>query len=408
MSQRPAGIVNYDLFRAEAGQLNPAAVSQAFQWIAGSGPFPHPQSVHYDLTLRCTARCIHCYQWSWPSTDELSLGQIHQLLAVLGGWGVKTMTLGGGNPLLHPEFPGVLFAARANGIASGIISEGLGTLPSQWANSIVECASWIRLSLDGPNATIHDRIRNAPGLFERVVADVSALRAVSPKFPIALNCVIQKENLHHLEDMIRLAEAIGATAVLFKLAHGRDPAGRYLLDEAQCKHLLDWVTRAENSTYRVATNLSHFATLLRDVYLPRDIAVGRPVRSYYVKNSARCFVPFFFLICDSRGNAYPCDYLQADTRPWTQPFTVLRNEFCLGNLLNDAEGVRARLETLMETRIHRLPGNGFDECGSCTRFCQINAFFSKLLEDLGTTDPTAVALREFMPPFDRSKGEPFL
>ena len=408
MGQRPAGMVNYDLLRAAADQFTLEAVSQAFQWIAGKGAFPYPQSVHFDLTLRCTARCTHCYQWSWPATAELGLDQIRHLMSIFGRWGVKTITLGGGNPLLHPEFPSVLFAARTNGIAPGVISEGLGTLPLPWAAAIVENASWMRLSLDGPNAAVHDHIRNAPGLFERVLADVSILRSVSRDFPIAFNCVIQKKNLDHLDDMLQLAEATGATAVFFKLSHGHDPAGRYLLDERECGHLLDWVTRAHKSISGVTTNLSHLSALLQSVFHPGDIALGKPVKSYYVKNAARCFVPLFFLICDSRGNAYPCDYLQADTRPWTQPFTVLRDEFRLGNLLNDADGVRIRLESLMRTRIHGLPGSGFEECGSCTRFCQINGFFSKLFDDFGKLDPTPETLGERLPKFGRANRDLFL
>jgi hypothetical protein len=171
--------------------------------------------------------------------------------------------------------------------------------------------------------------------------------------------------------MIPLAEQLGVTAIFFKIAHGSDPRNRFLLSKADYAELLKWVQSASR-TCPIQTNLNELAGLCENTLSPEGIADGRPVRDFYLKNQIRCFVPLFFLTCDCQANAYPCDYLQADTRSWNKPFIILRDTFCLGNLLANPEQVLERLSKMF-LRIHHLPREGNDECGCCTRFCQFNA-----------------------------------
>lgn len=396
---------NQDLFRASLSEIDPEAVTKALQWLRGSGVYPYPSSIHFNLTLRCTARCVHCSQWTWPAHAELNLAELTELIRIFHSWHLKTITLGGGNPLLHDHFIPLLEMARKAEMQIGIITEGTA-MPTAMAAAIAKNASWIRFSLDGPNAEIHDSIRNSPGLFERVVADISSLQSHNSGLMIGLNCVVQKRNVGSLTEMIHLAERLGVSAVLFKLPHGEDPRGRFLLSEEEWHAFTKWVAEHSLLQTQVMTNLEELCSLIGPVFRAQDCVQGRPVRTFYKEGGIKCFTPFFFLTCDSEGNMYPCDYLQADTRMWGGESGVMRNEFCLGNVLKNSDLVMERLKTMMRSRVHDLPCGGYVECGCCTRFCQLNASLTKINDQVGEGPATAEQVRSHLVQFGgvRSKA----
>ncbi|HXJ91633.1 MAG TPA: radical SAM protein [Terriglobia bacterium] len=393
---------NQDLFRASLAEMEPEAVSKALNWLRGEAPYPYPTSVHYNITLRCTARCNHCSQWSWPAHPELTLVEINRLMELFRSWGVKTITFGGGNPLLHGYFIEALQIAHQAGMEIGIITEGVN-MSAPMIDAICDHAAWIRFSLDGPNPQIHDQIRSAPGLFATVIASISDLQRRKTGVRIGLNCVVQKRNIHCLDEMIELGERLGVTAVLFKVSHGDDPAGRFLPSHEDWEGFVQWVGRQCNLSTAVATNVSELHRLMGTVFRAHDAVRGRPVQSFYRQGDVRCFVPLFFLVCDSEANAYPCDYLQADTRAWKGRYEAMRDEFCLGNLLEDSGAVLERLSALMRHRIRNLPCSGYNECGCCTRFCQINASLTDIEARLGASAVTPDMVRDYVAQMGRAE-----
>jgi MoaA/NifB/PqqE/SkfB family radical SAM enzyme len=388
---------NQDLFRAPLGAIEVKALVQALLWLHGKVQHPPcPTSIHLDLTLRCTARCIHCKQWAWPAHSEFTVDQLNRLFDVFRSWKVKTVTLGGGNPLLHDNVALAIQMAHSAGIQVGIVSEG-AEMTDELADVICKHARWIRFSLDGPSPDIHDRIRNAPGAFDQVIKCIRKLRSHQSRVHIGLNCVVQKSNLKNLSLMIDLAESIGVDTLLFKVPHGDDRSNRFLLSSEEWDWFVKWVQKAiPGRDIGVRTNLSQLGGLLGGVFCKEDAIRGKPVHSFHVRERIRCFVPLFFLACDSEGNMYPCDYLQADTRLWNGNYGLMRNEFNLGNLLADSQQVLQNLARMLRERVHNLPASGYDECGSCTRFCQLNAVLSRVYDELAPESITEQTLATYL------------
>ena len=375
--------VNQDRLRASIDSMDRGAVANALSWARGEGAFPSPVSIHWDLTLRCTARCTHCLQWSWPDQDELTYDQLDKMFSILTRWGIGTLTLGGGNPLLYPHLARVLSLASEAGISVGMITEGGVELDEVLIKEMGRALSWIRFSLDGPRAPIHDAIRNSPGLFDMTISTIARLHHEMPALTIGINCVVQRQNMRHLSEMRKLASDLGVSVLLFKIPHGRDVQHRYVPTAAEWADIVSWVSeerlRSADTDSGPVTNLSELSELLGRSLPIADLARGRPVSSYYRSRRARCYVPLFFLVCDSRGDVYPCDYLQADTRSWRGGgYKEVRQQFCVGNIIADGDLVLERLGYLLRERVHTLPGDGYDECGSCTRFFQWNSSLTGL------------------------------
>ena len=387
-SPKPKLLNNQDLIRASAKSISPEAIAQALLWVRGEAPFPYPTSIHLDLTLRCTAHCIHCRQWTWPKHSEFSIEQLERLFSIFQTWGLHTVTFGGGNPLLHEHFCAALRIAHDNNIKFGIISEGID-MSDEMADEICKYANWMRFSLDGSTPDIHDFIRNTPGLFNKVVQSILKLQSRNSSLSLGINCIVQKNNLHCLSELIDLGSQLNLDAVLFKVPHGKDPLGHYLPTEEEWKNFVEWVHQAKDSNVgRSKTNLLQLSNLLDCVFQEEDVIKGKPVKTFYKNDLVHCFAPLFFLTCDSEGNMYPCDYLQADTRAWKGKYGRMRNEFCLGNLLEDHEKVLKKLDMMLRHRIHELPANGYEECGCCTRFCQLNAALTHLEQQLQNSEIT--------------------
>jgi MoaA/NifB/PqqE/SkfB family radical SAM enzyme len=373
---------NQDLFRASALSLDPMAISRALRWLRGESHHPYPTSVHLNLTLRCTARCVHCKQWTWPVHNEFTVDDLDRLFDIFTSWGVQTVTFGGGNPLMHRYICTALRMAYEKGLRISIISEGL-EFSDELAEAICQYADWIRFSLDGPRSDIHDTIRNKPGLFDIVVENVRNLKSRQSSLSIGLNCLVQKTNLHYLSEMIELGQRLGLDTVLFKVPHGDDPSGHYIPSNKQWKEFTKWTRHmAQIDTGSLQTNLPQLSVLLGKVFKERDVLQGRPVRSFYMQEKISCFAPLFFLTCNSKGDMYPCDYLQADTRFWKGKYNRMRDKFCLGNVLNDSQEILKNIEDLLLHEVRDLPATGYDECGCCTRFCQLNASLTNLEQQL--------------------------
>ncbi len=74
----------------------------------------------------------------------------------------------------------------------------------------------------------------------------------------------------------------------------------------------------------------------------------------------------------------------------------MRNAFCLGNILDDSEQVLDNLAELLRRRVHELPASGYDECGSCTRFCQLNTAMTQLGRHLQQKGMNARDIKEYL------------
>jgi MoaA/NifB/PqqE/SkfB family radical SAM enzyme len=368
---------NYDSFRASSCDIPTEYLIKAFEFVRRKRECPRPISVHFDLTLRCNCKCKHCKQWTWPYQEELSLDQIKDVLTILKKWGVRTITLGGGEPLLHPHFSGVVVCAKENGFHVGVISNG-SLMTEEIARAIIHNCEWIRFSVDGPKKDVHDYIRGL-AIFDKVTASIKTLNFLrqGSSLSLGLNFVVQKNNILHAEKMLNLADSWDVDRLLFKVVHG---SGEYNPSYEEWKSFAEWTAEQIAMKEDDRSNLVQLNSLFNYTYDLSELSQGFPVRSFYINRKVSCFAPLFFLTISSNGDAYPCDYLQYDTRVWDTSTNLLREKYKLGNVLVDADTIFSKLEMLFNKELHDYPKSRFQECGACTRFCQFNHQLTELFK----------------------------
>jgi len=160
-------------------------------------------------TLRCNLRCAHCI-YACPAHGDLDPGRYAHVLDALIPRGLRTLTLTGGEPSLHPGFDALVDEAAERGLRFGIVSNA-------WNAGAYDAAvgkhrrqfTGFHFSLDGLEAT-HDRVRGA-GSCARVLEAIARWRDTPT--PARVNLVLSDLNRSELGAVVALCATAGAAAI---------------------------------------------------------------------------------------------------------------------------------------------------------------------------------------------------
>jgi MoaA/NifB/PqqE/SkfB family radical SAM enzyme len=171
-----------------------------------------PLFLAWQLTNRCSARCLACCEESGPDkawADELSRDEALDLARRIADSGIPFVAFGGGEPLGVPHCWEIFDILSAAGLALKIETDGSridAAAADRLAALDVDC---IQISVDGATAATHERVRPgssfaaAVGAIERLVA-----RGASPQFVF----VPTRFNIDEIVDAFDLAVKLGCGA----------------------------------------------------------------------------------------------------------------------------------------------------------------------------------------------------
>ncbi|MDI6792802.1 MAG: radical SAM protein [bacterium] len=168
--------------------------------------------VAWETTRRCNLSCLHCRAGAVdkPYDGELSTSEALTMIDQIREVGQPTLILTGGEPLLRED----IFDLAAYGIEKGlkvVMSPNGLLLTREVAKKLVEIGiPRISISLDGPDAESHDRLRGVPGAFEGVLAGIRAAKSEGLAFQI--NTTVTRQNCDRIENVMNLAVELGAAA----------------------------------------------------------------------------------------------------------------------------------------------------------------------------------------------------
>ena len=263
---------------------------QVLDGIADGAPRIGPQQVHIDVTNRCNAACITCWDHSpllavarsaaWKR-QRLDLGRFERLMHDLDELGsVRAVVLSGmGEPLTHPDIYTMMAAVKERGwhltVLSNLLAADLDRL----------CDAGVDNLLVGVHGTTPDTYSAFhPGWDERdFFAMTRGLQALDRAgISVRHVHVINRDTAPQVPDMVRFGHRFRAERVNYKLASLAEGTEACALTAAQRDALLaDGVPRARAlaAELGVHTNLDLFEQQLRaaqqDVLVATDMsAVG--------------------------------------------------------------------------------------------------------------------------------------
>ena len=171
-----------------------------------------PLFLAWQLTNRCTARCLACCEESGPDKawrDELTRDEALDLARRIGDFGIGYVAFGGGEPLGVPYCWDIFDALNAAGVALKLETDGSridDAAADRLAALDMQC---VQISVDGATAATHERMR--PGSsFAGACAAIE--RLVARGHPPQLVFVPGRHNLHEIVAAYDLAVRLGCEA----------------------------------------------------------------------------------------------------------------------------------------------------------------------------------------------------
>lgn len=177
------------------------------------------------VTHQCNLFCGFCYdRKDVDPKKEMSFEEWQRaLLSIKDMVGSFFISFSGGEVMLMKWFPDLLRFCADNDIKGGVLTNGTAINDKNAERLVGADPFEISLSIDGPEAVVHDRIRGKMGAFEMVTQAVRRFREErdrqNKKFPIIVRSVVNRINIRHLKAMPELVERIGATAIVFQPVH---------------------------------------------------------------------------------------------------------------------------------------------------------------------------------------------
>jgi MoaA/NifB/PqqE/SkfB family radical SAM enzyme len=181
-----------------------------------------PVTFYGLVNERCNVKCRYCEYWRLPKyKDEMTIEEWQAaLLSVKDFVGAFSISFSGGEPMIKPGFLDLMVFCHENGIHSGVTTNG-SALNRKNAARLVEAQPFnVCVSVDAPNAELHDYLRGWPGLFNKLSEGIKYLREERDKkglaFPIIIKPTVGKKNYRYLPDMVAWCKQIGASLVNFQ------------------------------------------------------------------------------------------------------------------------------------------------------------------------------------------------
>lgn len=166
-----------------------------------------PVLVHFEVTLRCNARCSFCDYWKTPAAAKAH--EVKSFADAARYFDPMLVTFTGGEPLLRRDLE-ELVAAVSGAIRLKyvtLITHG-GMLTPERGRSLWDAGiNQFNISLDYLDGR-HDAARGIPGLTERIFGAVEAMRGDGID-NIRFNTVIKDDNFDQLLPIVRRAESMG-------------------------------------------------------------------------------------------------------------------------------------------------------------------------------------------------------
>ncbi len=316
-----------------------------------------PICLTWELTYACNLSCVHCLSSSGRRDPrELSTEECFAVIDELERLQVFYVNIGGGEPMLRPDFFEILEYAAAHHVGVKFSTNG----------TFIDCAAAerlasmdyldIQISIDGADADVNDAVRGE-GSFAAARTAMDHLRDAGFG-PFKISLVVTRHNVDQLDGFKAIADEYGAQLRVTRLrpsGRGVDSWEQLHPTQAQQRQLYHWLLdRPDVLTGDSFFHLSAFGESLPGLNL---CGAGRVV----------CLI-------DPVGDVYAC------------PF-VIHDEFLAGNVRDEGNFTRVWRESDLFTSLREPGAEG--ACTSCGSYdaCQGGCMASKFFVGLELTDP---------------------
>jgi len=174
----------------------------------------HPLWLLAELTYRCPLQCPYCsnpLDFAGPRfKHELTTDEWRRVFREAKALGVLQLGLSGGEPTLRPDLAQLVGAAHDLGLYQTLVTSAYRLTRERLAELKSAGLDHVQISIQAAEAELSDCIAGAPSHADKL----AAYRYTKELgFPLTVNVVLHRRNLHQVGEMIRLARDLGAERI---------------------------------------------------------------------------------------------------------------------------------------------------------------------------------------------------
>jgi len=171
-----------------------------------------PLAGSMELTYRCNLGCVHCYlgpmsERHYLGPEEMSTGQVLNVIDDIVDAGCLYLLLTGGEPLLRNDFPEIYRYAKKSGLIVTVFSNG--TLVTEEIIRLFRefPPREVEISLYGSTPETYEKISGVPGSYNKCIDGIRLL--LDNKIKVNLKTILMTLNSHELFDIEGMAKSFG-------------------------------------------------------------------------------------------------------------------------------------------------------------------------------------------------------
>lgn len=208
--------------------------------------------------------------------------------------GAAQLGFSGGEPLVRPDLPELIAEARHLGYYTNLITSGLGLTEAK-VDAFAEAGlDHIQVSFQASDPDLNNAVAGSRKAFDQKLAMARAVKDAG--YPMVLNFVIHRHNIHQMNDIMDLCERLGADYVelatcqyygwAFENREGLMPSKAQLV-------------KAEQEVNRYRDRLAAAGSAMKLIFVTPD---------YYEERPKACMNGWgnLFLTVAPDGTALPC------------------------------------------------------------------------------------------------------
>jgi radical SAM protein with 4Fe4S-binding SPASM domain len=285
------------------------------------------QELWLDVTSLCHGACRHCYK-AKSDICHFPVRDLEELLVQAKSLGVANLTISGGEPLLHPEFPHLItLARRVSDWTIKVITAGQRP-SSEIIDPLMANADIVQVSVDGLNKNTNDLIRG-DGAFECVTTLLKLLHTHKDreKKKVGVAFTPLPQNIDQIEEMDEFVYLAGVDFIHFNHLKARAQScedisnNSALFSQAFFKKSLRSVNRLDIKMWDMLHGVRRRG--IEPVTVDPSFAVYYDLFNLVKKCS--CKAGMTTLAITEKADVYPCAGLQTSA------------ETCLGNWMRERD-----------------------------------------------------------------------
>jgi PqqA peptide cyclase len=175
---------------------------------------PPPLWLLAELTYKCPLQCPYC---SNPLDfagarfrQELTTAEWCRVFREAKALGVLQLGLSGGEPTLRPDLETLVATAHELGLYTSLITSAYRLTRARLAALRRAGLDHVQISVQAAEADLSDEIAGTASYRDKIAA-YHATRELG--FPLTVNAVLHRRNLHQVAALIGLAESLGAERI---------------------------------------------------------------------------------------------------------------------------------------------------------------------------------------------------